>query len=289
MPMFLRRVLIAVATVVVMTGCGAEAEPTRSAARVVSTTAALTSPDVTADEKDEAREAQRAAERARLVEAVRVAAEAKAAEDAQVAAAAAAAEAAAAQAAAAEPAAAERAAAEGAAASRAARTKAPVTASVPAPVRAPRTAAATAPRVAAPAASQPAPAAPAPAAAPTGQAGYEADVLALTNAERARAGLRPLQRSACAQERARTWSQHMASTGTMSHQPLGPVMSGCGARGAAENVAFGNISAAQMVTNWMNSSGHRANILNPNYTHIGVGMAERSDGRRYGTQVFLTL
>ena len=286
MPMLSRRVLIAVSTVVVMTGCGAEAEPTRSAARFVTTTAVLASPDVTGQEKDEAREVRQDLERARLVEVVRVAADAKAAEDARVAAAAAqvAAEAAA-QAVAAERAAAERVAADVAAAARAARSRTPVAVPAPAPARASRPA----PRAAAPAAPRVAPAAPAPVAAAAGQGGYEGEVLALTNAERARAGLRPLQSSGCAQQYARTWSQRLADTGSLSHQPLGPVMSGCGARGAAENVAFGNISAAQMVSNWMNSPGHRANILNPSYTHLGVGMVERSDGRRYGTQVFLTL
>lgn len=66
-------------------------------------------------------------------------------------------------------------------------------------------------------------------------------------------------------------------------------MSSCGARGVAENVAFGNISAAQMVANGMGSAGHRANILNPALTHLGVGAIQRADGRWYGTQVFLTI
>lgn len=289
MPMLSRRVLIAVSTVVVMTGCGAEAEPTRSAARFVITTAVLASPDVTGQEKDEAREVRQDLERARLVEVVRVAVDAKAAEDARVAAAAAAAAQVATAQAAAQAVAVERAAADVAAAARAARTRTPVAVPAPAPARASRPAPVAAPRAAAPAAPRVAPAAPAPVAAAAGQGGYEGEVLALTNAERARAGLRPLQSSGCAQQYARTWSQRLADTGSLSHQPLGPVMSGCGARGAAENVAFGNISAAQMVSNWMNSPGHRANILNPNYTHLGVGMVERSDGRRYGTQVFLTL
>ena len=283
MPMLSRRALIAVSTVVVMTGCGAEAEPTRSA------TAVLASPDVTGQEKDEAREVRQDFERARLVEVVRVAVDAKAAEDARVAAAAAAAAQVATAQAAAQAVAVERAAADVAAAARAARTRTPVAVPAPAPARASRPAPVAAPRAAAPAAPRVAPAAPAPVAAAAGQGGYEGEVLALTNAERARAGLRPLQSSGCAQQYARTWSQRLADTGSLSHQPLGPVMSGCGARGAAENVAFGNISAAQMVSNWMNSPGHRANILNPSYTHLGVGMVERSDGRRYGTQVFLTL
>ena len=42
---------------------------------------------------------------------------------------------------------------------------------------------------------------------------------------------------------------------------------------AGENIA-GNNSAASAMTSWMNSSGHKANILNPNYTHIGIGVVD---------------
>jgi uncharacterized protein YkwD len=53
-----------------------------------------------------------------------------------------------------------------------------------------------------------------------------------------------------------------------------------------ENVAQGQSSAAQVVRNWMNSPGHRRNILNPAYTELGTGFAVDRAGRPYFVQVF---
>ena len=118
---------------------------------------------------------------------------------------------------------------------------------------------------------------------------YEDEVFRLVNVERSKAGLRPLLRSTCADGYARTWSQTMARTGTFAHQSLTPIMSGCRARGAGENIGYGNVTPAQMMTMWMNSSGHRANVLRASFTHLGVGAAVTSTGRWYVTQDFLTL
>lgn len=49
---------------------------------------------------------------------------------------------------------------------------------------------------------------------------------------------------------------------------------------AGENIAAGQKTSEQVMNDWMNSSGHRANILNKNYTHLGVGYVE---GGSYGT------
>lgn len=55
---------------------------------------------------------------------------------------------------------------------------------------------------------------------------------------------------------------------------------------AGENIAAGHRSAEEVMDTWMNSSGHRKNILNENYTRIGVGIYEASDGNTYWVQVF---
>jgi uncharacterized protein YkwD len=65
-------------------------------------------------------------------------------------------------------------------------------------------------------------------------------------------------------------------------------MSACSARRAGENIAYGNVSADAMMTMWMNSPGHRANILNGAYTHIGIGAVQSASGRWYGVQDFIT-
>jgi len=114
-------------------------------------------------------------------------------------------------------------------------------------------------------------------------------VAELVNVERANAGLPGLRVSTCAQSFAVSWSRTMAATGDFSHQALTPVMTGCGARGAGENIAFGGSSAEEFMSMWMKSPGHRANILRASFTHIGVGMARTAAGRWYGTQDFLTL
>ena len=55
-------------------------------------------------------------------------------------------------------------------------------------------------------------------------------------------------------------------------------------KSAGENIAQGQTTAKAVVNAWMNSEGHRANILNKNYTHIGVGYVK--DGN-YWTQMFI--
>lgn len=53
-----------------------------------------------------------------------------------------------------------------------------------------------------------------------------------------------------------------------------------------ENVAMGQRSGREVVAAWMNSAGHRANILNPRYTELGVGYATDEAGRPYYAEVF---
>ncbi len=122
---------------------------------------------------------------------------------------------------------------------------------------------------------------------PSPAAAYESRILVLVNAERAKHGLRPLSLIGCADSYANSWAATMARTGTFAHQSLAPIMTSCSARAAGENIAYGNVSADQMMTMWMNSPGHRANILNGSFTHIGIGAVKTSDGRWYGVQDFV--
>ncbi|MCW2724839.1 MAG: uncharacterized protein JWN35_1760 [Frankiales bacterium] len=129
-----------------------------------------------------------------------------------------------------------------------------------------------------------------PAAAPTlTPQAYAARVAVLVNQQRARAKLRPLTVSACATRFAGAWSARMAKTGAFDHQSLRPIMTGCKARGAGENIAYGSVTPDQMMAMWMRSPGHKANILRPSYTHLGVGVARSGANRWYGTQDFLSL
>lgn len=57
-------------------------------------------------------------------------------------------------------------------------------------------------------------------------------------------------------------------------------------RGSGENIAWGQRSPQEVMKGWMNSEGHRANILNPKFTKIGVGYYQNAAGRNYWTQLF---
>lgn len=133
--------------------------------------------------------------------------------------------------------------------------------------------------------SQPTTSAPAPV---SPVAAYESRILVLLNAERAKAGLRPLARIGCAETYADGWAATMARTGTFAHQSLTPILRACTARRVGENIAYGNVTADAMMRMWMNSPGHRANILNPAFTHVGLGAVKTSSGRWYGVQDFVT-
>ncbi len=117
---------------------------------------------------------------------------------------------------------------------------------------------------------------------------YSDRVLALTNAERTGRGLRALQMSPCADGYADRWAVSLSSLGSLAHQAMPPILSACGASRVGENVAYGNVTPEQLVAMWMGSPGHRANILNAGYTHVGVGALTTATGRVYGVQVFVT-
>ncbi len=116
---------------------------------------------------------------------------------------------------------------------------------------------------------------------------YENRLLTLTNAARTSRGLRPLTKSGCATTVAGNYAYRLAQLGTLVHNSMTKVASTCGAGAAGENIAYGNVSADQMFQMWMNSSGHRANILRADYTSMGMGAYKTSSGRWYGVQNFL--
>lgn len=122
----------------------------------------------------------------------------------------------------------------------------------------------------------------------------EAEVVRLVNAERAKKGLMALTINWEVSRVARYKSADMANKGYFSHtsptygSPFN-MMENFGIRfsAAGENIAYGQQTAASVMTAWMNSPGHKANILNPSYTQIGVGLAANSRGVKYWTQMFI--
>lgn len=116
----------------------------------------------------------------------------------------------------------------------------------------------------------------------------QAEVVRLVNAHRAMMGYAPLSVHPSLQSTAQGWSQQMANQQSMVHSTTFCNQTfQMGFRRCAENIArTGSPSAQGVMDAWMNSQGHRANILNPNLTSIGVGIVQGSDGRWYWTQNF---
>lgn len=120
----------------------------------------------------------------------------------------------------------------------------------------------------------------------------EEEVVRLVNIERQKEGLAPLTHSSELSKVARAKSQDMANNNYFSHNsptygdPFAMMGSfGIQYRTAGENIAKGYSSAESVVRGWMNSSGHRANILNPSFGKIGVGYV-KVNGTTYWTQMF---
>ena len=126
-------------------------------------------------------------------------------------------------------------------------------------------------------------------------------VLELTNIERAKAGLKPLTLNNRLAQAAQGHSDSMAADDFFSHtgadgSDIGDRIKDSGYKysRAGENIAAGQQTAEGVVRGWMNSPGHRANILNPNFTEIGIGYEFLENDRgsvnynHYWTQVFGT-
>lgn len=128
---------------------------------------------------------------------------------------------------------------------------------------------------------------------PTVKQSYEEQVVALVNAERAKYGLPALKTNptlqAAALARAKETVQlfsHTRPNGTSCFTVLKEY--GISYRYAGENIAYGQRSPQEVVTAWMNSEGHRANILNKNFTTIGIGYYQTANGTKYWSQLFIS-
>ncbi|WP_051266614.1 CAP domain-containing protein [Gulosibacter molinativorax] len=116
-------------------------------------------------------------------------------------------------------------------------------------------------------------------------------VLELVNRVRIQEGLEPLTINLQLNKAAQAQADHQASILEMTHDGLGGLGERVSATGyqwrmVAENVAFGQFSYTQVMTGWVDSPGHYANIVNPKLEEMGFAMTYGSDGRTYFAQVF---
>ncbi|GGO61219.1 CAP domain-containing protein [Nonomuraea cavernae] len=166
--------------------------------------------------------------------------------------------------------------------------------STPTPTASPTSSATPKPTPTATSSSTPKPSATATPPAGTVGTAEENEVVRLTNVERAKGGCQPLKHDAQLRQAAFGHSSDMATQNYLSHtskdgRTFMDRIRGAGFTGGsgwAENIAMGQSTPAAVMTSWMNSSGHKANIMNCKYTLIGVGAAKNSKGQIYWTQNF---
>jgi hypothetical protein len=124
---------------------------------------------------------------------------------------------------------------------------------------------------------------------------YDVELLRLTNFVRQKAGLPALRLSTRLGQVALNHARDMAANNYFSHTGLNGSQSWDRAKAAgyhysyiAENISAGHATPRKTILSWMNSPGHRKNILNPNYTEIGFGYAysNASKYKYYWVQVF---
>lgn len=123
---------------------------------------------------------------------------------------------------------------------------------------------------------------------------FEKEVVRLVNVERQKNGLSSLKENWQLSRVARYKSNDMKNKGYFSHtsptygSPFDMMKNfGISYSYAGENIAKGQRSPQQVMNGWMNSSGHRANILSANFTEIGVGYTVDQNGTTYWTQMFI--
>lgn len=124
--------------------------------------------------------------------------------------------------------------------------------------------------------------------------GYQAEVLRLVNEQRANYGLSALTYSTKLEAVGYAHSKDMAQNNYFSHTNLSGQSpfdrmraAGISYRSAAENIAAGQRTPQEVVNAWMNSAGHRANILNSSVTQMGVGIYSGGSYGIYWTQLFI--
>ena len=122
---------------------------------------------------------------------------------------------------------------------------------------------------------------------PSPEAKYSQQAFDATNAQRVENGLSEVRISKCLRKYAVRQARLMAQREEIFHQDLGVPLQACHLTAAGENVASGYPSGKSVVDDgWMNSDGHRANILNPSYRLMAIGAQKGNGGRWYVAQVF---
>ncbi|GAA2726630.1 CAP domain-containing protein [Cellulomonas aerilata] len=131
------------------------------------------------------------------------------------------------------------------------------------------------------------PAAPAGTLSPADPGAYAAGIVEETNRVRADEGLAALTGSACAQDAARPRAEALVGAAGLEHAPMDDVLTRCAPHTtAAENLSRAAATPAEVVAAWLDSYGHRENVLDPALTDVGVTCV-RDDDAMLCAQIFL--
>jgi uncharacterized protein YkwD len=113
-----------------------------------------------------------------------------------------------------------------------------------------------------------------------------------TNALRKANGVAALTEHDTLTQKAESWAQHMASTGRLEHSTLSAGLSSLNWTALGENVGYSSPTSNTLLTihnQFVNSTPHRAILLDRRFTHMGVGVAKDSSGRIWVAEVFARL
>jgi uncharacterized protein YkwD len=103
-----------------------------------------------------------------------------------------------------------------------------------------------------------------------------AEILLMHNRERSMKGIDQLQYDSSLEETAQKWAEWMARQDSLTHSRLN--LGGTSFHSMGENIAMGYHDIDTVLKGWMDSSGHRRNILNAHFNHAGFGYAKLEDG-----------
>lgn len=110
------------------------------------------------------------------------------------------------------------------------------------------------------------------------------DLLEAHNLERKRYGANPLQKDEYLENYAKNHAGMMANKNRLYHSDISVLLSRY--RTSGENIAWNQRTEKQVMSDWMNSPGHKSNILNKKYSKVGFGKSENSKGEPYWCTVF---
>lgn len=122
--------------------------------------------------------------------------------------------------------------------------------------------------------------------APSPETTYAQQAFTASNNNRTSRGIAALSSSSCLKKFAAAQARRMASQERLFHQSLRPILRECRLSFVGENVAYGYPTGQAVVAGWMNSSDHRANILNPRYRWMSIAARRSPSGVWYVAQVF---